>query len=92
MAVDFETQLYNESMDVLEHHIKPLHSLPGVVLEQSYLNKMSEGVKPLAVLANMLTGMCHCMQDSKITIWFLNHMASYQQNVYCMPSNSHSLE
>lgn len=50
-AVDFETKMYNESLDVLEHHIKPLRRVPGVVLEQSYLNKMAEGLKPLETLA-----------------------------------------
>ncbi|XP_038057183.1 uncharacterized protein LOC119728850 [Patiria miniata] len=50
-AVDFETKMYSESMDILEHHIKPLRKVPGVVLEQTYLNRMSEGLKPLQVLA-----------------------------------------
>ena len=50
-AIDFETKMYNESLDVLEHHIKPLRRVPGVVLEQSYLNKMSDGLKPLESLA-----------------------------------------
>jgi len=43
--------MYNESLDVLEHHIKPLRRVPGVVLEQSYLNKMADGLKPLESLA-----------------------------------------
>ena len=43
--------MYPESLDVLEHHIKPLRRVPGVVLEQSYLNKMAEGLKPLEALA-----------------------------------------
>lgn len=51
-AVDFETKLYTESMAILEHHIKPIRSVPGVVLEQGYLNKMSEGIKPLFALAS----------------------------------------
>ena len=50
-SIDFETKMYNESLDVLEHHIKPLRRVPGVVLEQSYLNKMAEGLKPLEALA-----------------------------------------
>lgn len=50
-AVDFETKMYTESLDVLEHHIKPLRRVPGVVLEQAYLNKMAEGLKPLEALA-----------------------------------------
>lgn len=43
--------MYTESLDVLEHHIKPLRRVPGVVLEQAYLNKMAEGLKPLEALA-----------------------------------------
>lgn len=43
--------MYNESLDVLEHHIKPLRRVPGVVLEQAYLNKMAEGLRPLEALA-----------------------------------------
>ncbi|KAJ8305059.1 hypothetical protein KUTeg_017387 [Tegillarca granosa] len=46
-AVDFETKMYGESLDVLQHHIKPLRRVPGVVLEQAYLNKMADGLKPL---------------------------------------------
>ncbi|XP_041357915.1 uncharacterized protein LOC121374871 isoform X2 [Gigantopelta aegis] len=50
-AIDFETKMYTESLDVLEHHIKPLRRVPGVVLEQAYLNKMADGLKPLELLA-----------------------------------------
>ncbi|XP_033645107.1 uncharacterized protein LOC117304656 [Asterias rubens] len=50
-AIDFETKMYGESMDILEHQIKPLRKVAGVVLEQTYLNRMSEGLKPLQVLA-----------------------------------------
>ena len=52
-AIDFESQLYMESMDILEHHIKPLRSVPGVVLEQAYLNKMADGIKPFNVVATV---------------------------------------
>ncbi|XP_046558492.1 uncharacterized protein LOC124267578 isoform X1 [Haliotis rubra] len=54
-AIDFETKMYTESLDVLEHHIKPLRRVPGVVLEQTYLNKMADGLKPLEVLAGCRT-------------------------------------
>lgn len=54
--MDFETKMYNESLDVLEHHIKPLRRVPGVVLEQAYLNKMAEGLKPLEVLGSVSQG------------------------------------
>ncbi|XP_045158971.2 uncharacterized protein LOC123524677 isoform X2 [Mercenaria mercenaria] len=56
-AIDFETKMYNESLDVLEHHIKPLRRVPGVVLEQAYLNKMADGLKPLEALAYSRNGM-----------------------------------
>lgn len=55
-AIDFETKMYNESLDVLQHHIKPLRRVPGVVLEQSYLTKMAEGLKPLEALAYSRNG------------------------------------
>lgn len=45
--------MYAESLDVLEHHIKPLRRVPGVVLEQTYLDKMAEGLKPLELLADV---------------------------------------
>ena len=50
-AIDFESKMYHESLDILEHHVKPLKTIPGVVLEQAYLNKMAEGLRPLAQLA-----------------------------------------
>lgn len=34
LSVDFETKLYSDSMDVLEHHLKPPEKIAGVVLEQ----------------------------------------------------------
>jgi hypothetical protein len=43
-------------MDILEHHIKPLRTIPGVVLEQAYLNKMADGLKPLSTLASGFSG------------------------------------
>ncbi|ESP03336.1 hypothetical protein LOTGIDRAFT_237761 [Lottia gigantea] len=55
-AINFETKPYTESLDVLEHHIKPLRRVPGVVLEQSYLNKMAEGLKPLEHLSSSGNG------------------------------------
>lgn len=55
-AVDFETKMYTESMDVLEHHVKPIRTVPGVILEQAYLTKMADGIKPLAALASNKIG------------------------------------
>ena len=72
-AVDFETKMYQESMDILEHHIKPLRAVPGVVLEQSYLTKMSEGIRPLSQLANQLKlrgGLRHCTGFSHLKYAF----------------------
>ena len=51
-AIDFETRMFPESMDILQHQIKPLRKVPGVVLEQSYLNRMSEGIKALQIMAS----------------------------------------
>ncbi|KAH3695774.1 uncharacterized protein LOC127862224 isoform X2 [Dreissena polymorpha] len=55
-AIDFETKMYTESLDVLEHHIKPLRRVPGVILEQAYLNKMADGLKPLEALGQSSNG------------------------------------
>ncbi|XP_033125787.1 uncharacterized protein LOC117123861 [Anneissia japonica] len=55
-AIDFETKMYSDGMDILQHHIKPLRKVPGVVLEQSYLNRMSDGLKPLQILAASTNG------------------------------------
>ena len=52
-AIDFESKMYDESLEVLEHHIKPLRSVPGVVLEQAYLNKMADGIQPLCQLTDV---------------------------------------
>ncbi|XP_078486656.1 uncharacterized protein LOC100186349 [Ciona intestinalis] len=54
-AIDFEKKLYSESMSILEHHIKPQPNLTGVVLEQKYLEQMTEGVQTLKSIcfANM---------------------------------------
>ena len=49
-AVDFETKMYVDSLSVLDFHLRPMKSGAGVVLEQAYLNRMEEGVKPLATL------------------------------------------
>ena len=56
--MDFETKMYAESLDVLEHHIKPLRRVPGVVLEQTYLNKMADGLKPLEHLVSSTSQCC----------------------------------
>ncbi|XP_074642986.1 uncharacterized protein LOC141900130 [Tubulanus polymorphus] len=52
VAIDFETKMYNESMDVLEHYVRPMKVMPGVVLEQAYLNKMADGLQHFGTLAN----------------------------------------
>ncbi|CAH1255351.1 Hypp1518 [Branchiostoma lanceolatum] len=55
-AIDFETKMYTDSMDVLEHQVRPLRKVSGIVLEQAYLNRMAEGLKPLQVLAAPQSG------------------------------------
>ena len=56
-AVDFEIQLYNESLYILENHLKPVRHTSGIILEQSFLSKMTEGIQPLALLALNSQGM-----------------------------------
>lgn len=50
-AVDFENKPYEESMDILLYHLKPFRNMPAVILEQEFLNRMVEGLKPLRTLA-----------------------------------------
>ena len=52
-SVDFENRLYSESLDVLMYHIKPLRHMPAVILEQDFLNRMIDGLKPLKVLISL---------------------------------------
>lgn len=50
-AVDFESRPYEESMDILLYHLKPFRNMPAVILEQEFLDRMADGLKPLRVLA-----------------------------------------
>ena len=50
-GVDFVRALYSEALEILQHHLRGQHSVPGVILEQAYLNKMQDGIKPLARIA-----------------------------------------
>ena len=50
-AVDFENRAYEESMDILLYHLKPFPNMPAVILEQEFLDRMVEGLKPLRTLA-----------------------------------------
>lgn len=56
-AVDFENRAYEESMDILLYHLKPFRNMPAVILEQEFLDRMVEGLKPLRTLA-VLPGKC----------------------------------
>jgi hypothetical protein len=51
-AVDFETKPFHESLDVLLYHVKPFRNMPAVILEQEFLDRMVDGIKPLRVLVN----------------------------------------
>lgn len=53
-AVDFETNDFNESLDVVLYHIKPLRHMPAVILEQEFLDRMVNGIKPLQALVNTI--------------------------------------
>jgi len=56
-SVNFEGNSYEESMDILLYHLKPFRNMPAVILEQEFLDRMVEGLKPLRVLAT-LSGRC----------------------------------
>ncbi|XP_039258040.2 uncharacterized protein LOC120334601 [Styela clava] len=49
-SIDFETKMYSESLDVLEHLIKPPDKIAGIVLEQTYIDRMNDGIQPLRAL------------------------------------------
>ena len=48
-AVNFEGKPYAEAVDVVAYHLSPLKNL-SVILEQSYLDRVADGVKPLKAL------------------------------------------
>lgn len=50
-AVDFECRPFEESMEILLYHLKPFRNMPAVILEQEFLDRMKEGLRPLRVLA-----------------------------------------
>ena len=66
-AVDFESRPYEESMDILLYHLKPFRNMPAVILEQEFLDRMADGLKPLRVLA-VLPGryICQCFVRNNI--------------------------
>merc|ERR1712136_721819 len=47
---DFETKLFSESMDILEHHIKPQPNLTGVVLDDTFVAHLNDGVQTMKAL------------------------------------------
>ena len=52
-AVNFEGGPYEESMDILLYHLKPSRNMPAVILEQEFLDRMVEGLRPLRILATL---------------------------------------
>ena len=50
-AVDFECRPLEESLEILLYHLKPFRKMPAVILEQEFLDRMAEGLRPLRVLA-----------------------------------------
>lgn len=50
-AVNFEGDPYEDNIDILLYHLKPFRNMPAVILEQDFLDRMVEGLKPLRVLA-----------------------------------------
>ena len=61
-AVDFESQMYTDSIALIEHHVKPMRVMPGIVLEQSYLNRMADGIRPLAEIADVQSKLLHIVK------------------------------
>jgi len=50
-AVNFEGNPYEESIAILLYHLKPFRNMPAVILEQEFVDRMVEGLKPLRALA-----------------------------------------
>ncbi|KAI8773493.1 CAunnamed protein product [Biomphalaria glabrata] len=73
-AVDFENEMYAESLDILQYHIQPVRHVPAVVLEQSYLNRMTDGVKPFCSFASSRSESLHSKQMNDMTpVVFLSY-------------------
>ncbi|XP_041102628.1 uncharacterized protein LOC121313913 [Polyodon spathula] len=51
-AVDFERQLFQDALPILQDLLRPRRMMPGVILEQAYIDRIAEGVKPLQNLAS----------------------------------------
>ncbi|KAJ1191729.1 hypothetical protein NDU88_001045, partial [Pleurodeles waltl] len=49
-AVDCEGQSFKEAMNMLQLHLNPPVRVHGVILEQAYLDRISDGVKTLKTL------------------------------------------
>lgn len=54
MAVDFENRQHADAMSIVDHVLRPSQTMPGLVLEQTYVNKMSESVVPLRELVRSI--------------------------------------
>lgn len=50
-AVNFQDNLYEDSVAILLYRLKPFRNMPAVILEQEFLDRMFEGLKPLRVMA-----------------------------------------
>lgn len=55
-AVDFERQLFQDALPILQDLLRPRRIMPGVILEQAYIDRIAEGVKPLQNLASSSAG------------------------------------
>ncbi|XP_051785315.1 uncharacterized protein LOC127528469 [Erpetoichthys calabaricus] len=51
-AIDFERQLFKEATSILHEQLRTRKTITGVVLEQSYVDRLAEGVKPLQSLTS----------------------------------------
>ena len=48
--------MYGECMDVLLHCVKVSRAVSGIILEQAFVNKMEEALKPLATISTQNNG------------------------------------
>lgn len=56
--MDFERTLYEDSLDVLAHCLRPLSLVPGVMLAQSYAAHLVESVRCMSQVMFQQEGIC----------------------------------
>ena len=75
-AVNFEGNSYEDSIDILLYHLKPFRNMPAVILEQDFLDRMVEGLKPLSPFKFL----------QLFLVGFNEHFQNSQNHITCFSS------